>query len=200
MNYDEPVRRVQPRTREERRALANVDEVQKVRLAQRREGFASYENPGNIAKPSTRDPGYIDEADRFNTDVQELIHEDQYAKKVKNEAVLSRKRAVEADRLEAVKQRNEESMRADEERLDFLVSADYGRKNRSGAAYDPITLDYGDGKDGERLKFEDDSAVWRAQMRARSLDQRGNSQFNPITGKERRVPDVAPKPFKPEWM
>ncbi len=196
----EGVHRVKPRTREERRALSNADEVQKYRLSQRKEGFSSYENPGDLVKPGQGAPGHIDEATRFNTDVQELVVDDQRARREKNEAVLQRKRRVEEGRLAAIDSRVTEAQRKEEERLRFLKEADYGKKNKSGAAYNPLTLEYGDGQDGDRLRWEDENAVWRAQMRSHNLDARGNSSYNPLTGEERAEPSVMPKPAAPQWM
>ena len=45
-----------------------------------------------------------------------------------------------------------------------------GKKNKSGAAFNPVTLEYTADRDGNVLKQRDDNCKLRAQIRAKNLD------------------------------
>lgn len=59
------------------------------------------------------------------------------------------------------------------------------KKNKGGAAYNIISLNYQGDKDGERLKKVDEDARVRALMRTKNLDGKNNTNFNVITGEDR---------------
>jgi hypothetical protein len=70
----------------------------------------------------------------------------------------------------------------------LVVKAEvYGaaKKNKGGAAYNIISLNYQEDKDGKRLMQVDGDAKVRALMRTKALDARNNTQFNVITGEDR---------------
>ncbi len=59
------------------------------------------------------------------------------------------------------------------------------KKNKGGAAYDIIALDYQRDKDGDRLKQIDYDSKVRALIRTKNLDKKNNCGFNVITGEDR---------------
>ncbi len=59
------------------------------------------------------------------------------------------------------------------------------KKNKGGAAYNIIDLNYQNDKDGNKLKQVDDDARVRALMRTKVLDKKNNNSYNPITGEDR---------------
>lgn len=59
------------------------------------------------------------------------------------------------------------------------------KKNKGGSAYNIISLNYQEDKDGQRLMQVDHDAKVRALMRTKALDARNNTQFNVITGEDR---------------
>jgi hypothetical protein len=73
-----------------------------------------------------------------------------------------------------------------QERLHIKAEV-YGaaKKNKGGAAYNIISLNYQGDKDGERLKKIDEDARVRALMRTKNLDGKNNTNFNVITGEDR---------------
>lgn len=60
------------------------------------------------------------------------------------------------------------------------------KKNKGGAAYDIISLNYQNDKDGSKLKQLDEDSKVRALMRSKVLDSKNNTGFNVITGEDRR--------------
>lgn len=60
-----------------------------------------------------------------------------------------------------------------------------GKKNKGGAAYNIVSLNYETNKDGEKLRQVDDDAKVRALMRSKNLDSKNNSGFNVLTGEMR---------------
>ena len=75
------------------------------------------------------------------------------------------------------------------------------KSNKTSMPYDPITLQYGEGKDGQCLRYSDESLRYRAAMRAANLQQRTNvAGFNPITGEETARVPVPEKPVLPEYL
>ena len=65
-----------------------------------------------------------------------------------------------------------------------------GKKNKGGAAYNIVNLDYDRSNDGQRLKRVDDDAKVRAMMRSKNLDQKNNNGFNILTGEVRQTVNV----------
>ncbi len=59
------------------------------------------------------------------------------------------------------------------------------KKNKGGSAYDIISLNYQQDKDGVRLQQTDNDAKVRALMRTKLLDAKNNTGFNVITGEDR---------------
>ena len=65
-----------------------------------------------------------------------------------------------------------------------------GKKNKGGAAYNIVNLDYDNNKDGDKLKLVDNDAKVRAMMRSKNLDQKNNCGYNVITGEHRSTVQV----------
>ena len=67
-----------------------------------------------------------------------------------------------------------------------------GKKNKGGSAFNIVTLNYDNNRDGQRLKEIDGDAQVRALMRSKVLDRKNNGDYNILTGAAR--PPV-PVPF-----
>lgn len=65
-----------------------------------------------------------------------------------------------------------------------------GRKNKGGAAYNILSLQYEQSQEGDYLKQRDDDAKVRALMRSKNIDTRSNCGYNPVNGDNRRSVDV----------
>ena len=84
------------------------------------------------------------------------------------------------------------------ERQRALQETDKAKANQSSLPYDPITLMYDDGNDGERLKYYDDKTRWRAGMRAQNMQKHDMSTpYNPITGNPLTRLEVQARPKSP---
>ena len=57
-------------------------------------------------------------------------------------------------------------------------------------AYNPITLEYHNGRRGDTLKQKDEKSEFRAKIRAKNLDIRSNTGYNILTGENRKGVDV----------
>jgi hypothetical protein len=57
--------------------------------------------------------------------------------------------------------------------------------NKHRLAYNPINLSYDNNGEGDRLKMMDEDAQVRRFVRARNMEDRGNSKYNPINGENR---------------
>lgn len=88
----------------------------------------------------------------------------------------------------------EEEQKAEEERLRYLQEhTEKAKSNKPSMPWNPITLRYDDGEDGERLRAEDERIRYRAAVRAQHLHQRNMAEpFNPITGAPVRTGEEAP--------
>ena len=65
-----------------------------------------------------------------------------------------------------------------------------GRKNKGGAAYNILSLQYEETTEGQYLKQRDDDAKVRALMRSKNIDARSNCGYNLVNGGNRRSVDV----------
>ena len=66
-----------------------------------------------------------------------------------------------------------------------------GKKNKGGASFNIVTLDYDNSKDGKKLKVIDTDAKVRSLMRSRVIDAKNNGAYDILTGVARqpvRVP------------
>ena len=61
-----------------------------------------------------------------------------------------------------------------------------GKKNKGGAAFNIVTLNYDTSKDGTKLAAQDNDAMVRALMRSKVLDKKNNGAYNLITGVDRQ--------------
>ena len=52
-------------------------------------------------------------------------------------------------------------------------------------AYNPINLSYDDNAEGQKLKRNDEDREIRRYVRARNMDDRGNSKYDLISGRPR---------------
>lgn len=69
------------------------------------------------------------------------------------------------------------------------------KSNTNSMPYDPISLHYKDGKDGERLRREDEATRYKAALRAKMLqDHTMSAPYNPVTGREVHTVSVPEPP------
>lgn len=65
-----------------------------------------------------------------------------------------------------------------------------GQRNKGGAAYNILSLQYEGNDEGEILRQRDEDAKVRNLMRSKNIDMRANSGFNLVNGVERRSVEV----------
>lgn len=57
-----------------------------------------------------------------------------------------------------------------------------GKKNQGGAAYNLLTMEYENNNRGTNLQRQEEDANTRALYRAANLQERGNGQYDILTG------------------
>lgn len=65
-----------------------------------------------------------------------------------------------------------------------------GKKNKGGAAYNPINLEYDASDEGKHLAQRDEDSKVRALMRSKNIDVRSNCGYNVLTGEDRHAIDI----------
>ena len=190
------VRNVQPQSRATRHAEVYREDLEKMRLRQRREGY--YQHEESTITPTPDALGYITEAQRFITDAAAVD-------KAEREAMLSRKDQITHAKRVALAEREEKRWRAMEEehiqeqrRQEEMRNRGLSSKaNRTSMPYNPVSLEYGAGPEGDVLRYSDESIRYRSALRASHLQERQSSRYNPITGLEQTRVQVPERPCPP---
>ncbi len=177
---------IESRTREERAALKDKEKIEDYRLKQRIGGYHKYVDNAQVSQPDPVSSHYLSEAERFDKDFathDKKVREVEYQKKLE---VIERKRVEKFERdLNRWKYMDQEEDR-DKHRLEYM-NEHYltGKKNKGGAAYNVISLDYDNSNEGNVLKKRDDDAKVRALVRSKNIDMRSNCGYNILTGDQR---------------
>lgn len=184
---------IEPRTREERAALKDKEKIEDYRLKQRIGGYHKYVDNAQVSQPDPVSSHFISEAERFDKDFasyDKKIREVEHQKKLE---VIERKRVEKFERdLQRWKYMDDEEGR-EKNRIEYMNSHYLtGNKNKGGAAYNVISLDYDNSNEGQRLKKRDDDAKVRALVRSKNIDMRSNCGYNVLTGDQRSGVKVPP--------
>jgi len=187
---------IQPQTRKERQAQSFREDLEKMRLRARRENYCVFEE-GGVDQPK-ESLGYISEADRFVTDMAAVNKSERDAEFNKKEQMYYNRRMGRAENEEKRWRTIEMQHQLEQKRMEEMrANNSYARSNKTSMPYNPISLRYDDGHDGQRLRYSDDSLRYRGALRAEHLQRRMTSTgFNPLTGEpisRVHVPD-APNP------
>ena len=184
---------IEPRTREERAALKDKEKIEDYRLKQRIGGYHKYVDNAQISQPDPISSHFISEAERFDKDFasyDKKVREVEHQKKLET---VERKRVEKFERdLQRWKYMDDEENR-DKHRLEYM-NEHYltGKKNKGGAAYNVISLEYDHSNEGNRLRKRDDDAKVRALVRSKNIDMRSNCGYNILTGDQRSGVYVPP--------
>lgn len=184
---------IEPRTREERAALKDKEKIEEYRLKQRIGGYHKYVDNAQVNQPDPISSHYLPEHDRFDKDfaaADKKKREEEYQRKLE---AIERKRVEKFERdLQRWKYMDEEENR-EKHRLEYMNDHYLtGNKNKGGAAYNVISLDYDNSNEGQRLKRRDDDAKVRALVRSKNIDMRSNCGYNVLTGDQRSGVYVPP--------
>ncbi|KAH7829556.1 uncharacterized protein MONOS_7196 [Monocercomonoides exilis] len=186
------VRTIQPKPRELQRTTK--DYTEKSRLIERTGGYARADVSADIITPAVKHPKlYISESDRFGTDFASEDKAEREAKKRRAEEIRAKKCE---EQLEREKKHWETVIRTQDSEEHRALS--HGtKKNTSGIAYDPVTLEYKDTLDGDRLRYADEGKRYRSEVRKQTLYNSANrSGYNPVTGEPLSFAHQ-PEPTKP---
>lgn len=190
----------EPKGRAGKAGRGGREAIEKARLAQRVENFERYEDPGRLTEFVDSAAGHAPEAERFDKDFAVVEAYRREEARNRHGAIIDARRQERMDREEERFQVAEESRRLEAERQKALQNTDKAKANRSSLPYDPITLMYDDGHDGERLQYYDDKTRWRAALRAQNMQKHDMSTpYNPITGLPAPRLEVPNRPSSPSF-
>eukprot|EP00347_Sterkiella_histriomuscorum_P000657 403374998 len=182
---------VEPRTREERAALKDRERIEQLRLRDRIGSYHKYVDNALVNNPDPTSSHFLPDNDRFNKDFashDKMIREQQH--KAKMEAI-EQKRVEKYERdLKRWEFMDEENQRQSQRIQAMNDKYLTGQRNKGGAAYNILSLQYEQTDEGQYLKTRDDDAKVRAMMRSKNIDVRSNCGFNPINGSNRMSVDV----------
>eukprot|EP00297_Palpitomonas_bilix_P018238 CAMPEP_0113880274 /NCGR_PEP_ID=MMETSP0780_2-20120614/7694_1 /TAXON_ID=652834 /ORGANISM="Palpitomonas bilix" /LENGTH=191 /DNA_ID=CAMNT_0000866931 /DNA_START=216 /DNA_END=791 /DNA_ORIENTATION=- /assembly_acc=CAM_ASM_000599 len=187
-------------TRAERKQIKDKTTLEKARLAQRKECYQRYEDIGNPVEPTSQSVGYMSDANRFHTDTageQKRLREVERSRASEKHTHMRDQRAHREDErwktMEKIDKKEEARLTA---HLD-----DKRKRNAPSVAYNPLTLQYNDGKDGMRQKYDDDVMRYRAGVRTHNLSTKASSTgFNPVTHEPVKTFDAPNRPAKPSGI
>lgn len=193
------VHNIPARTRHERKGEMHKEDLEKMRLRQRRECYYHHEEVSLVQPPDSL--GYIPESERFITDVaavekmerdREIARKEQMYHNKRTERVMN-----EEQRLKAMEAEYEQDTAHQEV---MRQEGSFCRSNKTSMPYDPISLQYGEGRDGECLKYSDEALKYRSALRADNLQRRTNAGFNPITGEPTAPVPIPERPKPPSFL
>lgn len=190
---------VAPRTRKVRRAQLDKETLEKQRLKDRTGGYHTYDEFQRVVGYESGTPGFQTEAQRFDRDSAGEEQRLRKSRLQRQNLILEKRREENRQREERRIRLEEEKRTAEKERWRALQNDPMaGKKNVGSTPYDQITLRYNDGKDGQRLKYQDSLVKWRAAHRARRLQEKAmGGNANPITGQPQRLIEVPKRPVPP---
>mmetsp|Transcript_28613 Transcript_28613/g.73388 ORF Transcript_28613/g.73388 Transcript_28613/m.73388 type:complete len:212 (+) Transcript_28613:35-670(+) len=193
-----PVVNIAPQTRQERKAATYKEDLEKMRLRNRRECYCHFEE-GGLQPKGPDSLSYITEAERFVTDAAALNKADRDAAVNRKAEIDYNKRIIKAENEERRWRTIEVHHQIEQDRMKAArESASFARSNKTSMPYNPINLRYDDGNDGDRLRYSDESLRYRGALRAEHLQRRATSTgYDPITGAPISRVHVPSAPMKP---
>ena len=190
-------RNILPMTRSQRRSQRDKVALEKDRLM-KRTGLAARMHRENAPRtsdglvvPEANAAGFCSDADRFHTDVageEFLKRRARYEREQTNYASKREGRVRQEEQRWA--QLQEEKQNEDAYWSNQREIGVKDKKNKSSVPYDALTLQYAPGLDGERLRLHDDKIRYRAALRSRNLQTKGESRcgYDILNGRDK--PDL----------
>ena len=190
-------RNILPMTRSQRRSQRDKVALEKDRLM-KRTGLAARMHRENAPRtsdglvvPEANAAGFCSDADRFHTDVageEFLKRRARYEREQTNYASKREGRVRQEEQRWA--QLQEEKQQEDQYWSNQREIGVKDKKNKSSVPYDALTLQYAPGLDGERLRLHDDKIRYRAALRSRNLQTKGESRcgYDILNGRDK--PDL----------
>ena len=162
-----------------------------MRLKERIGGYHKYVDNASINQPDPTSSHYLPDAERFNKDFashDKVVRAEEHKQKME---MVEKKRVEKFDRDMMRWQFMDSQEQRDKERLKYMnENYQTGKKNKGGAAYNVINLDYDHSNEGKRLQQLDEDSKVRALMRSKNIDVRSNCGYNVLTGDDRRAVDI----------
>mmetsp|Transcript_41215 Transcript_41215/g.66841 ORF Transcript_41215/g.66841 Transcript_41215/m.66841 type:complete len:186 (-) Transcript_41215:351-908(-) len=171
------------------------DDLEKFRLAHRKEGFLRYNTPNDIVKPDTRSAAYADEPNRFFRDTAQEEKDRRDAQRWRKEDLLELKRIQSIDREEQRWENIALGIKRFDEQTLKLQKRDLAKRNANSVQYNPITLKYYNGKEAAKMKEKEQRMRERAVQRSEFMYTKFNGKVNILTGQPKDVPQKGLPPI-----
>jgi hypothetical protein len=176
--------------REVKAALVNRDTREQARTH-----GGTVVGPRNPLRAEPTGAGYLPGHARFDKDGSRQMA---VADAQRHEAQKKKVQHLQQSRTQREQQRWQkmDSLHQQETQLAAKL-AGTGMRNRGSVGYNLINGSWGSTSAAAKAKYHDDVVEYSAKMRTDNLDRRGNTTFNVITGADRNVVRVPPKPALP---
>jgi len=142
-------------------------------------------NPSELLSLQPNAAGFLADADRFHSDTAGEEYLKRKADYSRKQDIYNNTRIQRQENEESRWKKIEEAKSAEEEYWQQQRSlGNKSMKNKSCVPYDPLTLQYNDSMDGEKLRYEDDLVRHRAKVRAQNIVKHGDTRcgYNIING------------------
>ena len=160
--------------------------IENSRLRERTGGYHKYVDAAEVHNPDPTSSHFISEQERFDKDFSVA---DQKVRAAKFDHVQNRWAHLREERYNREVNRFENMEQTDVTAQNVLsVKKDQfnaGKKNHGGAAYNLLNQQYDQTNNGNALQNYDEDCRVRALMRAKNINDKGNGQYNILTGGNR---------------
>lgn len=185
---------IEPQSRQQRATAGDKDKLQKDRLMARQGNlFAlNYDpvNTTNLLQPMKQSALYIDEQQRFSGTAAEVEAARRREAMQRKENNIERKRCEGFYREQARWDHMESSAAKKDQYMQHRRDNGAARSNRSGEDYNIIGLNYNADAGGQNLKYQDQSNMYRNQLRATNLMSKDHSVVHNVVTGELRLPPI----------
>jgi hypothetical protein len=160
-------------------------------------------NPADLLVLQPNAAGFLADADRFHSDTAGEEFLERKAKFERKQQIYNNTRERRAENEETRWSKIEESKEVEERYwAGQRESGVKAMKNKSCVPYDPLTLQYNDSHDGEKLRYADDMVRYRANIRAENIVKHGDTRcgYNIINGINNQPMGMMKQPNQSEYL
>lgn len=168
--------------------MKDRERLEQERLRNRVGNYHKYMDNALLNNPDPTSSHFLPENDRFNRD---------FASFEKQQRELAHKQ-----KLDKIEQKRIQKYEMDMKRWEFMEDETIkeqqklqdrsatGRSNKGGAAFNILSLQYENNKEGEVLKQRDEDNRVRQMLRSKHIDMRNNQPYNVLNGGDRMSIDL----------
>eukprot|EP01024_Parvocaulis_polyphysoides_P046773 TRINITY_DN44205_c0_g1_i1.p1 TRINITY_DN44205_c0_g1~~TRINITY_DN44205_c0_g1_i1.p1 ORF type:complete len:219 (-),score=8.94 TRINITY_DN44205_c0_g1_i1:198-782(-) len=169
------------------RVSVGKDQLEKLRLSQRKECFYRYSPPQNPIEQFLHTAAYQTEPQRFSGDIVTQVREEKIQRLITREERCAHKREQDRKLQQQLIDDRNKKFEDEKERQHHCTNRNIAKNNQSGDRFNIISLQYDDSEEGRQLHAQDKEIRIRAVRRAENLYQKGCSvSHDIITGAQKK--------------